>query len=148
MTSHRIIPLSEPKHYQGFTLDIENPDINLLADEHELVVNLETGHYTLINWDIRYIAADGTFGPEELTLILSLLTAWPTYVPVEKLLMASQRIGLEEINQASESKRDRMHLKLRCCIAECQQKMHHLGIDIQTIGDTLGYKLSRYYTRE
>lgn len=147
MTSKRIIPLPEGTNYRGFSLDIENPDINLLADENEIVINTQTGHYTLINWDMRHVVTDGTFGPEHQALVISLLEAWPTYIPMEKLLMASQRIGLEEINQASEIERDRMLLNLRCHIEECGQQLHPMGIGIQSISN-LGYKLSRYQQRE
>jgi hypothetical protein len=147
MTSKRIIPFSAGKHFAGYALDIENPDINLLADEHEIVINTQTGHYTLINWDMRHVVTDGTFGPENQALMISLLEAWPTYVTIEKLLMASLRRGLEEINQASETERDRMILNLRCCIEECGQQLHPIGIGIQSISN-LGYKLSRYQKRE
>jgi len=150
MTSDRIIslaPLAEGKHYQSFSLYVETPGISLLPDEHELVVNVVSGHFMLINWNVRYVVIDGLFSTDELAFMLLLLSDWPSYVPLEKLLQAVNCQSAEQIVQLLDRERDQAVALLHDLAEHCRRCLRPFGIDVQNVHG-LGYKLSRYYSRE
>jgi hypothetical protein len=139
------------KQFRGFSLEVGTLTSSHLAplpDEHELVINMQTGHYVVINWDVRYACVDGVFSKEELALAWTLLTAWPSYVTNEKLLYALMNRSASEIEDLLELGREETLQPLRALVTSCCEHFHAFGIEIQEI-DGNGYKLSHYTpTRE
>ncbi len=138
------LPLPPSSVLAGFSLDASTASYRhmLLPDEHEIVVNMQTGHYMVVNWDGRYVAVDGRFHELELQLMLALLSAWPSYLPREKVLHAlfdrtiSDIEELVAIDQAAVSK------TVEHVVQSCNAQLALLGLKIQKIED-VGYKLSR-----
>jgi hypothetical protein len=144
MASNRIMPASLPegKHYQGFSLGLNDVGLALLPEEHEIVINAESGHYTILNWDMRYLVADGFFSQEELRFMAVLLEQWPSYVPNDMLLQAVTQQDLAQVTQLLDTQHDQEALTLLHGLAEsCRHQMHSHGIEIEDIGGN-GYKLS------
>ncbi len=143
MTSNSIIPLPAGKQFRGFSLDIEATDIALLADEHEIVVNVETGRFLLVNWDVRHVVADGVLSEAELPMMIALLNAWPSYIQNEKLLQAITGRSAEEIIILLDNNHNAALEPLHRLIEGCRAPFRAIGIEIQNVSG-LGYKLSRY----
>lgn len=143
---HRLLPLPAGKQFQCFALDIASASIGLLPDEHELIVNAQSGHYMLINWDVRYVAADGQFSQAELPFILVLLGAWPSYVPNRKLLQSVTNRSASEIAEILDIAYVQAVEPLRQMAESCRRQLRQIGIDIESVQD-LGYKLGRWRER-
>jgi hypothetical protein len=136
-------PLPAGKQYGSFSLNLEECGIALLPDEHELVINLSTGHFMLINWDVRHIVADGLFSEAELPMMLTLLHSWPSYIQNEKLLQAITGRSAEEITALLDSNHHAALEPLHRLVEGCRAPFRTIGIEIQNVSGQ-GYKLSRY----
>jgi hypothetical protein len=146
MASNHIIPLQPlpaGKWFRSFSLDLQHAGIALLPPEHELIVNVETGHYLVLNWDVRYPCTDGMFSKAELPLVLALLGSWPSYIQNEKLLQLVTRQPVEEIADLIELAPDETLEPLHSLVDRCRLHFHKFGIEIQDTSGQ-GYKLSRY----
>jgi hypothetical protein len=143
MVSNRIMPapLAEGKQYQRFSLKISQADLALLADEHEIILNLESGHYTILNWDVRYLVADGFFSQEELRFISLLLERWPSFVPNDLLLQVVIQQDQAQITQFLDTQHDQALGLLHTLAGSCRHQLRPYGIEIEDI-DGYGYKLS------
>ncbi len=140
-------PLPAGKQYRGFSLNLEECGIALLPDEHEIVVNVETGYFLLVNWDVRHIVADGVFSEVELPMMLTLLHSWPSYIQNEKLLQAITGRSAQEIAALLDSDHHAALEPLHHLIDGCRVPFRAVGIEIQNINGQ-GYKLSRYALRK
>jgi len=148
MASQHIVPapLSAGKQFRGFSLEVgalTSSHLALLPDEHELIINTQTGHYIVVNWDVRYLCVDGVFSKGEQILAWVLLTAWPSYVPNEKLLYALMDRSHSEIEDLLELNREETLQPLRELVTTCRAHFHAFGIEIQEINGN-GYKLGHY----
>ena len=143
MASNRImpVPLLSGKQYRRFSLEVADADIKILPDEHEIVLNIESGHYTILNWAIRYFIADGFFSHDELRFMFVLLDRWPSYVPNDTLLQVVAQQEATYITQLLDTQGDQVLGALRILAESCRRKMHPYGIDIQKFG-IVGYKIS------
>src|SRR5690348_8607071 len=75
---------SPQERYEYYTLDTgSQPPNRLLAEEHQLVVNLMTGHVTLVDWKEQLFQAQCSFSGLELPLIRQLYEDWPEITPYE-----------------------------------------------------------------
>jgi hypothetical protein len=70
--------------YKYYQLHIDA--ISLLPLNQELIVNLDSGHMVLIDWHRRMLLDDRHFSRKEAAITLALLNAWPSYLPLEKML--------------------------------------------------------------
>jgi len=149
MVSNRSMPalLGAGKQYKGFPLEVPCAGIKILPDGHEIVLNTESGHYTILNWDMRYLVADGCFTQDELRFMAVLLNRWPSYVPNEKLLQSVTQQETEQINLLLDTQREETLVALHALAENCSQHLRSYGIDIQMVG-TFGYKLSRVVVEE
>ncbi len=145
MTSNPIMLQALPagKQYQGFSLSLEESGISLLPDEHELIVNGVTGHFMVVNWDVRHVVADGLFSEAELPMMIALLNAWPSYIQNEKLLQAITGQSAQEITALLDSNHYAALEPLHRLVEGCRAPFRTFGIEIQNVGGQ-GYKLSRY----
>ena len=143
MASNRIMPVPLPggKQYKHFSLEVACAGIKILPDEHEIVLNTESGHYTILNWNMRYFVADGFFTQDELRFMLVLLDRWPSYVPNDTLLQVVAQQEAAYITQLLDTQGDQVLGALRILAESCRRKMHPYGIDIQKFG-IVGYKIS------
>lgn len=138
MTDNCIISLrSAAERFRGFSLNLKTCDIALLPDAHELVVNVQSGYFTVIGWNVRHVINDGTFTQEELPLVLTLLHAWPSFVENGKLLQVVTKRSAEKMNANHEQTMNLFHR----LVEECRHSLRPFGIEIENIGGQ-GYKLS------
>lgn len=71
-------------YYEYYPLDTDAGHV-LLAEDHEVVVNPQTGWFALVNWERRQFVTDCSFTAQECVVLMALLDAWPSYVPMDKL---------------------------------------------------------------
>jgi hypothetical protein len=146
MASDPIIPPPAGEQFREFPLYLHYGRVALLPDEHDLVVNVQSGHFVLINWHVRYVVTDGQFTPSsgELSLMLTLLNDWPSFVPNRKLLQAMMEPSTEE-NTAIFNASDKQHKldALHRLVNSCNEQLRACGLEIQSVNNH-GYKLSRY----
>ena len=121
--------------YDSFPLDVRD-DIRLLADDHELVLNLTTGQITLVDWERRRFVAEATFTNEECRVLHTLLEAWPHYVPYARVLQAMHPHDLPHhlVQQVETARRegtmDALLHPVRTLLIACQERMNRFGIKI------------------
>jgi len=145
MASHAngiIPPLPAGKQFREFPLHLNYGKVALLPDEHDLVVNVQSGHFTLINWSVRYVVTDGQFNPTgELPFMFSLLSAWPSFVRNEVLLQDVTDKARGECEDLIELGGEHALEPLRRLAESCRGQLHNFNIDIEDINGQ-GYKLS------
>ena len=143
------LPFSPGGQFVSFSLDASTGDhqLMLLPDEHELIINVQSGHFVVVNWDDRYIALDGQFHEHELPLMLAVLNAWPSYVPVKKVLYAIFDQSIEDIEELVAIDQVAVMTTVEHLVRTCNAQLAPLGITIQKIED-VGYKLSSLITNE
>jgi hypothetical protein len=139
-------PLPRGKQFRHFSFAIPGTKA-LLPEEHELVVNVQTGHFLVLNWeqDSRYLVCDGLFIGSELSLMLALLNAWPSMVENHKLLWVVAHRPAEQIVlllQEEETSAEALRL-LHQLVEDCCCKTRVFGVDILAVEGS-GYKLGRY----
>jgi hypothetical protein len=138
------MPLPAGKQFRSFSLYLDYGNVALLPDEHDLVLNVQTGQFALINWNVRYVVADGRFDPAgELPLAFILLDAWPSYVENIKLLQVVTGYAKGEVADLIELGGDQALDPLRCLVDACRKLLRPIGIEIQNING-LGFKLSHF----
>ena len=126
---------TERNTYDYFPLDVRD-DIRLLADEHELVLNLATGQITLVDWEQRRFVTEATFTNEECRVLHTLLEAWPHYVPYARVLQAMHPHELPHhaVQQVETARRegtmDALLHPVRTLLLNCQERMNRFGIEI------------------
>ena len=143
MGSNRIMPAALPsgKQYKRFSLEVADAGIKILPDEHEIVLNIESGHYTILDWNMRYFVTDGFFNRDELRFMFVLLDRWPSYVPNDTILQVVTQQEVTYITQLLDTQSDQLLGALRVLAESCRRLMHPHGIDIQRFG-SFGYKIA------
>jgi hypothetical protein len=145
MASHAngiIQPLPAGKQFREFPLYLNYGKVALLPDEHDLIVNVQSGHFILINWNVRYVIGDGQFNPTgELPFVFSLLSAWPSFVPNAVLLQEVTGKARGECVDLIELGGEQALEPLRRFAESCRVQLHSFNIDVEDIGGD-GYKLS------
>ena len=136
------LPLPAGRQFIGYSLDMQQPQFALLPDEHELVINSQTGHFLIVNWDTRYIVADGIFRDLELQLMLVVLRAWPSYIPTNKMLYAVFDASIKDIDHLFEADQAAVRATVDRLVDACNIQLRIANIAIQNINNQ-GYKLSR-----
>ncbi len=124
---------SENEHYEYYPLDT-NAGHSLLAEDHEIVVNPQTGRFILVNWERRQFVTDCPFTAQECAVLMILSDAWPSYVPTDQLLT-----GLLACPDPAHEQQESGHgvplTRLRTILAACQERLHHLGLDVIPVGE-------------
>ncbi len=153
------------ERFQKFVLRVTS-DMYVLPEQHCVVVDSLTNQLWLVNWqEEQFLALCDGLDDEQFSLVLALLSAWPSFVPYAKLL---QHIGIQPTQQDlddlervrasgqlddSEEERvqeaqARAHIDpllqtLRDLLAGCRVNLHPLGMDISAVLD-YGPMLTRY----
>ncbi len=125
------------EQYEYYPLDTAT-GYALLPDEHELVVNKRSGKVTLVNWERRRFLAESSFTDQELPLVRTLLSDWPSYVPYEKILVLVsdelQQAILQRLEEARQMKTLETVLEpVRSILKECQERVNLFGINIAAV---------------
>jgi len=118
---------SENEQYEYYPLDT-NAGYALLAEDHEIVVNPQTGQVTLVNWERRHFVTDCLFTVQECTVLMALLDAWSSYMPTDQLLRELRKQAGPTHEQQEPSGQDMPLTRLRTVFARCQERLHHLGL--------------------
>ncbi len=144
--------IHDESNYEYYPLDVAEHTLH--PHEHEIVVNIYTGHAMLIDWEQRQVRADVTFLPHQLPLMLTLLDKWPSYVEYEKLiplLIRNPQLA-EQIMQCIEIARQQepaerttmlnvMLAPLRDTLQACHERLRSFGIAIVPVYEN-GYLLA------
>ncbi|SRR5581483_1041689 len=147
MDSTRIIADPDDKRYEYYPL--ENDYEHLLPDEHELVLNTDSGYLVLIDWDQRRLRAEYQITDLEFLVIKQLLDDWPIVTPYEKLLplIFSERLTeqirqcLQEAQQTGSTRMYALALDpLRTILKGCQKLLEAFHIKISAVYQR-GYRL-------
>ncbi len=125
---------SENEQYEYYPLDT-NAGYALLAEDHEIVVNPQTGQVTLVNWERRHFVTDCLFTVQECAVLMALLDAWSSYMPTDQLLRELRKQAGPTHEQQEPSGQDVPLTRLRTVFARCQERLHHLGLDIIPVGE-------------
>src|SRR5271166_6621231 len=96
-----------------------------------------------MNWDERYIVTDGVFRDLELQLMFAVLSAWPSYVPIGKVLHAIFDASIKDIDQLFEADRTAVCTTMNRLVAACNTHLRIANIVVENINNHQGYKLSR-----
>lgn len=124
--------------YDYFPLDVRD-DIRLLPDEHELVLNRVACQCTLVDWERRHFVAEASFSEEEYRVMQTLLEAWPSYVPYERVLQVlhPQELPHHLVQQVETARRtetmETLLLPVRTLLSGCQERMNRFGIKIVAV---------------
>jgi hypothetical protein len=152
MNSNISIPHPKNEPYDYYSLDMSDyiptdtgVGYTLLAEDHELVVAPQSGQVTLVNWERRRFVTDCFFTAQECAVFLILLEAWPTYAPIESLLDALPRQA--DPAQHEPSANTVPLSRLRAILAQCQERLHALGLDVIPVGE-LGVLLIHFQESE
>ncbi|HYU74558.1 MAG TPA: hypothetical protein VEL31_17960 [Ktedonobacteraceae bacterium] len=122
----------------------------LLETTQQLVLDHSTGYSMVIDWQQQMIRNATTFTEEELAVVFTLASNWPSYVPYETLMIneAGEGPTPSQIDDARAARYlETLIAPLKALIETCRAKLHTLGLDISEI-DQYGYRLARLNERE
>jgi hypothetical protein len=140
MNSNVSIPHPKNDQYEYYPLDT-NTGYALLAEDHEIVVIPESGQVILVNWERRHLVMDCLFPTQECAVLMTLLDAWPSYVPTDELLTG---VRSSPAYQQQGPGQDMPLSHLRTVLSGCQERLHSLGLDVIPVGEQ-GFLLVRFH---
>jgi len=118
----------------------------LLEATQQLVLDHSTGYSMVIDWHQWTIRSATTFTKEELTIVFTLASDWPSYVPYEALMTNEAGERLTTPSQIDDARAARyletLIAPLKALIETCRMKLQALSLDISEI-DQYGYRLTR-----
>lgn len=152
MNRHFHLSHAKNEPYDYYSLDMSDyiptdtgVGYTLLAEDHEIVVAPQSGQVTLVNWERRRFVTDCLLSAQECAVFLLLLEAWPTYAPIESLLDSLPRQA--DPAQHEPSAHAVSLSRLRAILAQCQERLHALGLDVIPVGE-LGVLLIHFQESE
>lgn len=141
MTSIDSIPM-ERFSYHSLHLSTGLP---LLDATQQLVLDQLTGYSMVIDWQQQTIRSAITFTKEELAIVFTLASTWPSFAPYETLMSNETGEGItpSQIDDARSARYlETLIAPLKELIRTCRVKLQTLAIDIREI-DQYGYRLTR-----
>jgi hypothetical protein len=150
---NKMYPVMEGRHvderetsqyyaYYSLHHDADETEISLLPVTQELVLGLEDGQAVLVDWHTRMFLEHRQFCGRELLLAHALLTSWPSYVPLAKLVALSLYPEAPELVQTwldhahaagNEGSLRQLLRPLGVLIAKCNVQFEAFGLSIAKV---------------
>ncbi len=137
------------ERFSYHSLSVEN-SLHLLQEKQQVVLDHFTGYSLVVDWERQQdqILNATIFTEEELSMVLSLITRWPSFVPYERLFAYVQGLSGEaptasDIDDARASGTlNQLIAPLHDLVETCRTKLQGLDLDIREI-DQYGYRLAK-----